>query len=87
MIFVFLKFKFNSDFSKRSIFEEIFKTSIHFNIAMINATSYLRQAQKSSHIIDAIIMKNINKILNSKKKVDSITILPPNLQKFQNVFS
>ena len=31
-------------------------------------------------------MKNINKILNLKKKVDSTTILPSNLQKFQNVF-
>ena len=32
-------------------------------------------------------MKNINKIFNSKKKIDSITILSSNLQKFQNVFS
>ena len=31
-------------------------------------------------------MKNINKIFNSKKKVDSTTILPSNLQKFRNVF-
>ena len=32
-------------------------------------------------------MKNINKIFNLKKKVDSTTILFSNLQKFQNVFS
>ena len=31
-------------------------------------------------------MKNINKIFNSKKKIDSTTILLSNLQKFQNVF-
>ena len=31
-------------------------------------------------------MKNINKIFNSKKKVDSTTILLSNLQKFQNIF-
>ena len=87
IIFVSLKFEFNSDFSKRSIFEEVFKIFTHFDIAMINAAPYLRQARKSDHVIDAIIMKDINKIFNPKKKVDSTTILPPNLQKFQNVFS
>ena len=87
MIFVFLEFKFNSNSSKRSAFEKIFKIFIHFDIAMINAASYLRQIRKSSHVINAIIMKNINKIFNSKKKVDSATILSSNLQKFQNVFS
>ena len=87
MIFVFLKFEFNLSFSKRSIFEKILKIFTHFDIAMINAISYFRQARKSDHVIDAIIMKNINKIFNSKKKIDSATILPPNLQKFQNVFS
>ena len=86
MISVFLKFEFNSDFSKRSTFEEVFKIFIHFDIAMINAISYLRQVRKSNHVINAIIMKNINKIFNLKKKVDSTTILPSNLQKFQNVF-
>ena len=87
MIFVFLEFEFNSGSSERSAFEKVSKIFIHFDIAMINAISYLRQARKSDHVIDAIIMKNINKVLNSKKKVDSATILPPNLQKFQNVFS
>ena len=79
MIFVFLKFEFNLNFSKRSVFEKVFKIFIHFNIAMINATSYLRQVRKSNHVIDVIIMKNINKIFNSKKKVDLTTILLPNL--------
>ena len=87
MIFVSLEFEFNSDFSERSVFEKVFKIFIHFDIAMINATSYLREARKSDHVIDAIIMKNIDKVLNSKKKVDSATILSSNLQKFQNVFS
>ena len=86
MIFVLLKFKFNSDFSKRSISEKILKVFIHFDITMINAISYLRQARKSDHVIDVIIMKNINKIFNSKKKIDSATILFLNLQKFQNIF-
>ena len=53
---------------------------------MINAISYLYQVRKSNHVIDVIIMKNINKIFNLKKKVDSTTILLSNLQKFQNVF-
>ena len=53
---------------------------------MINAISYLCQVRKLNYIIDVIIMKNINKIFNSKKKVDSTTILFSNLQKFQNVF-
>ena len=86
MIFVSLEFEFNLDFLKRSTFEKVSKTFIHFNIAMISATLYLHQVRKSSHVIDVIIMKNINKIFNSKKKIDSATILPPNLQKFQNVF-
>ena len=87
MISVSLEFEFNSSFSKRSAFEEIFKIFIHFDIAMIGAASYLRQAWKSNHVIDVIIMKDINKIFNSKKKVDLTTILLSNLQKFQNVFS
>ena len=86
MISVFLKFEFNSNFSERSIFEKVFKTFIHFDIAMINAALYFRQVRKSGHVIDVIIMKNINKIFNSKKKVDSTTVLPSNLQKFQDVF-
>ena len=68
MIFVFLKFEFNSNFSKRSIFKKVFKIFIHFDIAMINAISYLRQARKSGHVINVIIMKNINKFLIRKKK-------------------
>ena len=87
MIFVSLKFEFNLNFSKRSIFKKVSKIFIHFDIAMINATSYFRQARKSGHVIDVIIMKNINKIFNSKKKIDSATILLSNLQKFQNIFS
>ena len=86
MIFVFLKFEFNSDFSKCSIFEKILKIFIHFNIIMINAISYLCQIQKSDYVIKVIIIKNINKIFNLKKKVNSTTILFWNLQKFQNVF-
>ena len=86
MIFVSLKFEFNLNFSERSIFEEISKIFIYFDIAMIDAISYFRQVRKSNHVIDVIIMKNINKIFNLKKKVDSATILPLNLQKFQNVF-
>ena len=86
MIFVFLEFEFNLNFSKRSVFEKVFKIFIHFNIAMINAISYFRQVRKSDHVINVIIMKNINKIFNSKKKIDSATILSSNLQKFQNVF-
>ena len=87
MIFIFLKFEFNLNSSKRSTFEKVFKIFIHFDITMIDAISYFRQVQKSGHVIDAIIMKNINKIFNLKKKVDSTTILSSNLQKFQNVFS
>ena len=86
MIFVFLKFEFNLNSSKRSVFEEILKIFIHFDIAMINATSYFRQARKLDHVINVIIMKNINKIFNLKKKINSTTILSSNLQKFQNVF-
>ena len=82
MIFIFLKFEFNLNSSKRSVFEKVFKIFIHFDITMIDATSYFRQARKSNHVINVIIMKNINKILNSKKKVDSTTILLSNLQKF-----
>ena len=82
MIFIFLKFKFNLNFSKRLIFEKIFKIFIYFDIAMINAPSYFYQVRKSNHVIDVIIMKNINKIFNSKKKIDSTMILFPNLQKF-----
>ena len=87
MVFVPLKFESNSNPSKRSVFEEVLKTSTHFDIAMINAAPYLRQARKPDHVIDVIIMKDINKIFNPKKKIDPTTILPPNLQKFQNVFS
>ena len=87
MIFVFLKFKFNLKFSKRSVSEKVLKTFTHFDIVIINAILYFRQVRKSSYVINVIIIKNINKIFNSKKKVDSITILLPNLQKFQNVFS
>ena len=79
MIFVLLKFEFNLNFSKRSIFKKILKTFIYFNIAMITATSYFRQIRKSDHVIDVIIMKNINKIFNSKKKIDSAMILFSNL--------
>ena len=87
IIFVLLKFEFNLSSSERSASEEILKTFTHFDITMIDAVSYLRQVRKSGYVIDAIIMKNINKIFNSKKKVDSATILSLNLQKFQNVFS
>ena len=87
MIFIFLKFEFNLNSLKRSVFEKVFKIFTHFDIIMINAISYFRQIRKSNHVIDVIIMKNINKVFNSKKKVDSTTILPLNLQKFQNVFS
>ena len=79
MIFVFLKFEFNLNLSKRSTFEKVLKIFTHFDIAMINAISYLRQAQKLNHVINVIIIKNINKIFNSKKKIDSTTILPSNL--------
>ena len=82
MIFVLLEFEFNLNSSKRSIFEKVFKTFTYFDITIINAASYLRQVRKSNHIINAIIMKNINKIFNSKKKVDLTTILSLNLQKF-----
>ena len=82
MIFVFLKFEFNLDSSKHSTFKKIFKIFIHFDIAMINAILYLYQTRKSNHVINVIIMKNINKIFNPKKKVDSTTILLSNLQKF-----
>ena len=79
MIFVFLKFEFNLSFSERSIFEKVFKIFIHFDIAMISAILYFYQIRKSNYVINVIIIKNINKILNSKKKVDSTTILFSNL--------
>ena len=82
MIFVSLKFEFNLDFSKCLIFEKVFKTFIYFNITMINAILYFRQVQKLNHVINVIIIKNINEIFNSKKKVDSTTILFLSLQKF-----
>ena len=75
MISVSLKFEFNLNFSNRLVSKKVLKTFTHFNITIINAVSYFRQVQKLDYVIDAIIMQNINKAFNSKKKIGSTTIL------------
>ena len=87
MVSVPLESESNSGPSERSASEEVLKVSTHFDIAMIGAAPYLRQARKPDHVIGAITMEDIDKVLNPKKKVDPATVLPPNLQKFQDVFS
>jgi hypothetical protein len=76
------------DYAQKSHASETHENApVTFDIRIISAAPFLRSCRKKGHVVGAIIIENIDKTLNPKKKADSAIVLPTKWLKFLETFS